>query len=178
MVIMRTTNQHKPVFIMGMLLMFILMMLLTSGCIHIDLGNPFKDPEEKPIDYKITTKAELKHVFDMNEDPDGKYSETEPFYIQKHTEWINISITVEINSYDILNSSLLNLSFLEQYVHVMITDPDGELFYDKKFEESVDIKSPIPPTTGPWKLQVDGKGWGDEENQDNYKIIVVVYEPK
>ena len=84
----------------------IIIFLSTSGCIHIDLGNPFKSEEEKPPEYRIITKPgfPLKHTFNINDPWNPIESEkSQPFIVKKMTEWVNISINVVLNTFNFIN---------------------------------------------------------------------------
>ena len=155
--------------------------IFSSGCIHVDLGNFFDEPEPEVKDYRINTKEgfPLKHVFNFEQDNSIKKSETQPFYIKKGTEWANLSIIVVINNYEFINNSPIDLSLLEQFVHVTLTAPDDSLFYDNKFTESAEIIRPMDePEPGRWIVAVDAKGFGYQGNYDSYEINIVVYEPE
>ena len=154
--------------------------MIGSGCIHIDFGNPFKDKEPEPTEFQIITKEgfPIYYKFDIYEDPELKYSKTQPFYIPKGTEWINISIIVVFESYEYMNLSIINLSSLERYVHITVTNPENEIIYGEKFMESVELlRSPMPPTPGPWIVGIEAKGMGYEDTYDYFEINVVTYEP-
>ena len=158
----------------------IILVLLTSGCIHIDLGNPFHEPKPKITEYKIVTKEgfPIKHVFNFAEDPDFMHSQTKPFYVYKGTEWVNISIIIVINTYMVINNTPINLSFLERYVKITIKNPEGKVDYQKRFVESVEQLRPVDkPETGTWIVEVEAKGIGDDETYDYYEVNVVAYEP-
>jgi hypothetical protein len=165
-----------------MVILFLLVVILTSicGCIHIDFGDPFKSPEQKPTEFQVITKPgfPVSHTFDIENDEDVEESKTQPFHVLKYTEWVNISIEVTINNFELINSSVINSSILERYVHVTIKGPEG-LYLDQKFIESTKILRPlIPPTPGKWIVSVDARGFGYSGTYDSFKINVVAYEPK
>ncbi len=154
--------------------------IFSSGCIHVDLGNPFLEPEPKVTDYQIAPKEgfPLKHVFNIEVDSSTQFSETQPFYIEKGTEWFNISIIIVMNNYQYFNNSPINISFLEQYVKVTLTGPDDEIYYNTKFTESAEVIRPYDlPMTGLWIVAVEAKGFGYQGNYDSYEVNVVAYEP-
>jgi hypothetical protein len=177
-----TQRSIKAVWL-KLLSIFLLILLLTfsTGCIHIDFGDPFKEPKPKVTDFRITTKEgfPLQHVFNFEEDNDIKHSETQPFYIKKDTEWVNVSIIIVINNYEFVNNSPINISFLEQYVRVTLTGPDDEIYYNNKFTESAELLRPLDtPGSGRWIVAVEAKGFGYSGNYDSYTINVIVYEPE
>jgi hypothetical protein len=171
-----TTKLIIKALVVGVILILI---TLSSGCIHVDIGNPFQKPEPEIADYAIVTKEgfPLKHTFNLDAG-DIRYGETKPFYIKKGTEWANISIIVIINSYQIINGSPINISILEQYVKVSLRGPDDEVYYNDKFTESTEQLWPLnAPKTGRWIVAVDGQGFGTSGSNDYYEVNVVAYEP-
>jgi hypothetical protein len=168
----------SKIFLISLL---VILLISSSGCIHVDLGNPFKEPEPEVTDFRIITKEgfPLTHVFNFEEDSDIRHSDTQPFYVKKDTEWVNISIIVIINNYEFLNNSPLNISFLEQYVRVTLTGPNEEIYYSNKFTESAELLRPLDaPESGRWIVAVEAKGFGYQGNYDSYTINVVAYEPE
>ena len=164
-------------FILSILL---LILVSFSGCIHVDLGNPFKEPTPTIEGYYVVHKNgfPLAHTFKVDEGDSIKYSETQPFYIYKGTEWINISIIVSLNSYNLVNSSPINLSFLERYVEVSLIDPSDEVVYKEKFLESDDKLVPVnSPASGRWIVAVEAKGFGVQGTYDSYMVDLITYEP-
>ena len=154
--------------------------LFTSGCIHIDLGNPFHEPEPELSTPHVVNKPgfPLTHEFDMREDQDLKYSETQPFYLPKGTEWINISITIVLNYYELINDTPLNTSLLDRYVIVKLTDPENNLQIDEEFTETDEVlRTIVSPQPGRWIVAVDARGWGNDEIHDYYIIDVISLEP-
>jgi hypothetical protein len=159
----------------------VLLLSFSTGCIHVDLGNPFQEPEPKVTDFSIVTKQgfPLQHVFNFEEDSDIKHSETQPFYVKKDTEWVNISIIVIINNYEFINNSPVNITILEQYVRVTLTGPDDEIYYNNKFTESAELLRPLDaPESGRWIVSVEARGFGYQGNYDSYTINVIAYEPE
>jgi hypothetical protein len=165
----------------GSIFLLILLLTFTTGCIHVDLGNPFQEPKPEVTDFSIVTKEgfPLQYVFNFEENSDIKHSETQPFYVKSETEWVNMSIIIIINNYEILNNSPINISILEQYVRVTLTGPDDEIQYNKKFTESAELLRPLDvPESGRWIVAVEAKGFGYQGNYDSYTINVVAYEPE
>jgi hypothetical protein len=150
------------------------------GCIHVDLGGPFKTTEPEPKEYK-TIHVEgfpLKHVFYTEEDPDTENSETQPFYLPAGTEWVNITIKIEINNYGYINNSPINISFIEQYVKIKITDPDKKTYFEKTYIETYDgLTSLDEPDKGTWIVWVEAKGFGNQNIHDNYVIDAISHQP-
>jgi hypothetical protein len=163
----------------AVLVVILTLVTLSSGCVHVDIGNPFEKPKPKVTDYAIVTKEgfPLKHAFNL-ETGDIRYGETKPFIIKKGTEWANISIIVVINDYQLINGSPINISFLEQYIKVSLKGPDDEIYYNDKFTESTELLWPLnEPETGRWIVAVDGQGFSTSGSNDYYEINVIAYEP-
>jgi hypothetical protein len=162
------------------LFVFLLLLVSTMGCIHVDFGNPFKKPEPKITGLDVVHKEgfPLTHIFKFDEGDSIQYSETQPFYIYKGTEWINISIIVTINSYNFINNSPINLSILERYVEIKLIDPEDKVPFRQKYIESTDRLVPVSlPTAGRWIVSVEAKGFGFEGTYDSYSVDVITYEP-
>ncbi len=166
-----------------MIIIIFLLLISTSGCIHIDFGNPFIEEEPKPTTYNINTKMgfPMSHSFDVTDirNPDIKYSDTQPFIIKKHTQWVNITIKVEIYQYSFFDiSPFENYTYFEQYVEVRIEKPNDEIYFEQKFidtdEENRGLDS---PEKGVWKVFVEAAGLGYEDVHDKYYINVIVNEP-
>ena len=155
----------------------IALIISSSGCIHIDLGNPFKDPEKKPTEYQIVDKLDppITQTFDFNNLNSIETSITKPFYVQDGTEWVNVSIEIIINTY--FNTSIWNSTMIERYVTIIIDGPEG-VYFDQKFTESTKFLRPlIPPSSGTWIIKVEGRGWGYEDTKDHFEISATAYEP-
>ena len=159
----------------------ILLLSSLSGCIHIDFGKPFKPEESEPPEYRIVQKEgfPISHSFDISVSLDPTYSETMPILVKKNTEWVNISIDVLINDFRFINNSPIeNYSLLDRYVEVIITDPDGEDYYNKHFTETDEVKRQLStPAPGPWVVKVEAVGLGYEDTKDSYRIDVIANEP-
>ncbi len=169
----------KSIFFITIIIFII---LSISGCIHIDFGDPLRSEKPKPPEYHIVTKPgfPLKHVFDINDQWNPIESkETQPFIIKHKTEWFNISIEVVINTFNFINDSPLeNYSFIDQFVHVTILDPDKEKYYDKEFFETDEVKRQLStPKSGDWVVLVDAVGLGYGDIHDSYNINVIANEP-
>lgn len=161
----------------------IFILILTCGCIHIDFGNPFKSEKPKPPEYHIVTKEgfPMTHSFDISDplNPDVKYSDTQPFIVKPKTDWVNISISIILNTYNFINDSPIgNYSLLDRYVYITILDPSDEKYYEKQFFESAEIKRQLStPKPSDWKVLVEAIGLGYENIHDSYKINVIANEP-
>ncbi len=157
------------------------MIILTSGCIHLDLGKPFQSEEPEPTEYQIVTKEgfPITHTFDTLEDLDPTHSDTQPIRVKKGTEWVNISISVVINDFQIINNSPLeNYTLLDRYVEVIIEYPNKDEYYRKRFEETDDVKRQLStPAAGPWVVKVEAVGLGYGDTHDSYRINVIANEP-
>jgi hypothetical protein len=159
---------------------FIFLIVGSCGCIHIDFGEPFGEPEPEITEFHVVTKEgfPIKHIF-TNDEANQKHTETMPFNIKKETEWANISIKVEINNFGFINNSPINITFFEQYVYIIIEGPNEDIFFEHRYEESdMDIR-PIPkPKEGVWIVRAEAKGFGNDETYDYYEVNVIAYEPK
>lgn len=178
---MQSTDFLKGLKIRPVLIFIIIFILLSlSGCVHIDLGNPFKTSEELPTDFHVITKAgfPMNHTFNTFEDGDLTFTDTQPFYVYEHTQWVNISIDVILNTGETINFSIFNLSSFERFVHVIITDPYDEVYFEEHFLYTGDAFFPLtPPTAGGWVVAVEAKGVGYQDIRDFYGINVIAYEP-
>lgn len=163
-------------------LIFIIIIFLvfsTSGCIHIDLGDPFKDPEDKPLEFNVVTKQgfPINHTFDTLDDQRLEKSRTQPFIVFKHTKWVNVSISVVLNDFGFLNSSITNSTIIDRYVHISLKNPEG-IYFDHNFKESEKRLVPlIPLTFGKWIVSVEAKGFGYGGTYDSFMVNVKANEP-
>jgi hypothetical protein len=164
-------------------ILMILMIILvsSSGCIHIDFGNPFKTETPPPPEYRIKIKDgfPMSYTFDTLNDQDIQYSDAQPFYVKEDTQWINISMRVVVNTFNLLNNSPLeNYSFVDQQVKITILDPNDDHYFDKTFFETDDVKRQLStPQPGRWAITVDAVGLGYQDTKDSYEIIVIANEP-
>ena len=121
----------------------------------------------------------MSHIFDTLNDQNIQYSDAQPFYVKKSTEWINISIRVVINTFNLINNSPFeNYSFIDQQVAVTIFDPNDDHYFDETFIETDDVKRQLStPQPGRWAVTVDAVGLGFEDTKDSFEIIVIANEP-
>ena len=178
---MRSSNIPMQLQMTILIALLIVLTVLSSGCIHIDFGDPFKTHEPRPKEFQIVTKEgfPLNHTFDTISDQAFEITKTKPFYVKEYTEWVNISIEVVINKIENINTSIINLStLLDRSVKVKLTGPNDIVYYQQEFTESDSRLLPVvPPSVGVWKVEVIAKGFGYGDIHDSFEIIVIAYEP-
>jgi hypothetical protein len=172
-------NKGCRITIFSILMIFIFSSF--SGCIHIDLGDPFKPEESEPPEYHIVAKEgfPISHSFNLQKSIDPTHSDTMPIRVKSGTEWVNISIKVVINDFNIINNSPIeNYTQLDRYVEVTIDDPNAEQYYNKRFSESDEVRRQLStPAPGPWVVKVEAVGLGWEDTEDSYLVDVIANEP-
>lgn len=163
------------------LAILILVLVFSSGCIHIDFGNPFKSEEEKPMEFEIKHKAgfPLSYEFDTWTNKNIENRDSAPIAVKTGTEWINITIKIVINDIELINlTPISNYTNFERSVLVKLLDPDNTPYYEKKFIETDEIRRQLStPAPGPWVVTVEAIGLGYEDIKDSYWIDVFAYEP-
>ena len=173
-------QRRAQIRIIALIMMFFLL-IFSSGCIHIDFGDPFKSEEPEPTKYHIIQKDgfPFSYKFDTIEKRKIENNEAKPIIVKKGTEWVNISIKVVINEFNFINDSpIANYTSLERYVQVVIVNPDNEEYYRKKFIESDEVKRQLStPATGRWGVKVNAVGLGYQGTHDSYLIDALANEP-
>jgi hypothetical protein len=180
----------------------ILLFLSTAGCIDIYLLDEYLVPrEEKPLEYIWQN-----YHFDYNftstfTEAVELYSETFEVEIKPQSQQMRFDLSVHMRSaeevWEIINDSLDVPDWLEElvqrmleftdqrYIEITITLPDGFELYNRRFNQTTDVKLDLisSPTEGIWLIEVEGAGSGFDEFQgveykDSFSIDVIVKELK
>jgi hypothetical protein len=172
--------QHSPRKIV-LFAFLIIILISSSGCIHIDFGNPFKSEEPKKTEFEIKHKEgfPIAYEFDTLTNLNIENSDTEPIAVKSSTEWVNITIKVVINDLELINTTpIANYTNFERSVLVKLLDPDNKPYYEKKFIETDEVRRQLStPAPGAWIVTVDAVGIGYEDTKDSYWIDVFAFEP-
>lgn len=173
--------QHSPWKIASFVLILLIILVSSSGCIHIDFGNPFKSEEPKAKEFEIKHKVgfPITYEFDTLTDQNIKNSDSGPIAVKSDTEWVNITIKIVINDLELINTTpIANYTNFERSVLVKLLDPDNRPYYEKKFIETDEVRRQLAtPAPGAWKVTVDAVGIGYGDTKDSYWIDVYAYEP-
>ncbi len=191
----------------ALLVVFMLMFLFSAGCIDIYLVKDFLVPhEEDKIDYVYREYTVAQHNFTsrLPDEPIVRVDKQYEVPIIPGTDHIRFDIRVEMTSIEDVWGPISELlpdnstikEFVDQiieqanqrYVEVTISSPDGEEWFNHKFNNTDDMEFPAEgqplrqPEEGEWIIVVEGAGSGgtilDFEYHDSYTIDVSIKEPK
>ncbi len=193
--------------IFSMVTVLILMIISTTGCLHIFLADEFLVPKiDKPIEYEFKS-YHFADNFTSNFPVEVLqiYEEEFPINIKPETENMRIDISVFMRSADevieIINNTPgegpvkeLLMELLEQalelsdqrYIEIKVKLPDGYELYNGRFNQTNQVDVPLisSPMEGTWIVEVEGAGIGGGdgslgfEYHDSFSIDVIVKEIK
>jgi hypothetical protein len=181
-----------------LLAVLMLLFLATAGCIDIHLANDLLVPKKEiEIEYEFFT-YNFNHSFSSTPtDPAEIYSEQFELEVKPQTKHMRIDIEVGMRSLKEIWDSIPNgtlKDYLEEfvgrlfeladqrYVEITISKPEGDVIYDKRFNQSIADEIPLisGPMDGIWIIDVEAAGVGleDLDYNDHFSIDVVLNEIK
>jgi hypothetical protein len=193
--------------IFTMVLVLILIIISTTGCLHIFLAEDLLVPKiDKPIVYEFKS-YHFADNFTSNFPVEVLqiYEEEFPIEIKPETENMRIDISVFMRSADevieIINNTPgegtvkeILMELLEQalelsdqrYIEIRVKLPDGYELYNGRFNQTNQVDVPLisSPSEGTWIVEVEGAGIGGGdgdlgfEYHDSFSVDVIVKEIK
>jgi len=148
--------------ITGIVLLFITMGALSSGCIDTYfVKNVLWPPEPPPPDPTLKILANMSHAFVDTKASHLEYSDIATFQVKEGSRWIEISIVVEIDQN--VPTEVMDPQADDRHVTVSLVHLEEDKTYVTETFTASDTRTferVADPREGYWSVRIEAKGIG------------------